>query len=401
MAERDRNWFKTQDRAEYLNSAGVDQAAFSEREGAGWHGMGKPIPAEIKSDANKIAEFLGATYRVGPAPIYVKNGAGVYVPVSGYAAQVRDDSGAVMSVTSDNRYFTENRQPRDIIAAFADEFRANRAELSHAFIGKGGRMVVVSALLDPEFDLVIGKGDRIRRYTTLSTGYDNRNGTVATEGEERVVCNNTWTWNIQDAKNGKAGTKLAGISASQKLAAGQLQQLIKAVVAGGTDGGAFETVQDNTVKAYASEIQTSSVAKVIERIAARAKLEQRTYDEMANARLGSADVARYFADVLGVNIADLDKTHPDGRKMVSQKMQNLMQKLTADYHNAPGSTLAGDTVWGAFNAVTYYATHQKPVRDTAGDGEHIARVHSNMFGDAKALKQRALQLALARVKVAA
>lgn len=404
----DRNWMMQNDRAEALANANVETAVFSEREGAGWHGIGKTIPAEIRNDPRKIAELLGATYKVGPAPIFVRTAAGVFVPVTGYAAQMRDDTGGVLSVTSDNRYFTDNRQPADIIAAFADEFRANRMELSHAFIGKGGKHIVVSALMDPDLDLMVGKGDRVRRYTTLSSGYDNRNGTVATEGNERPVCHNTWTWAVQDAKAGKEGTKLAGISASQKLAAGQLQQLIAAIVRGGSDGGAFQATQDDTIEqatkalqAANKEIVTGSVAQVIARVEARRKLEQRAYDEMANTRMDSADVARYFADVLGVNIEQLDKTHPDGRKMVSQRMQNLMSTLTSAYNKAPGQTLAGDTAWGAFQAVTFYATHEKPVRDTSKDGVHNARAYSNLFGDAKALKQRALQLALARVKVAA
>jgi len=58
-------------------------------------------------------------------------------------------------------------------------------------------------------------------------------------------------------------------------------------------------------------------------------------------------------------------------------------------------------VWGALNAVTYYATHAKTVRDTSGSGAAAARYASNLDGDAAALKARALVLANSLVKVAA
>lgn len=367
-------------------SAEIQSAVYSAREGKGWHGIGKEIPAEIRNDPAKIAALLGATFTVDGKPVFYQNEAGQFMPVPGYAAQVRSDSGDALSITSDNRYFTANRQPKDIFEAFRDEFAANRMELSHGAILKGGRLVVASALLDPEFDIVVGKGDRLRRYATLSTGYDNRNGTIATDGDIRVVCWNTWSWAISKALQGQG--KVAGISASQKIGEGQLKQLITAI--GGTD-----------LKGVENEISEGSVAQVIANIKRRAKLEQRMYDEFANARMDAADVLRYFSDVLEVNVADLDQKHADGRAKVSQKMQNLITTLTTAYHNAPGAAMAQGTAWGAFNAVTYYATHQKPVRDTTEDGEQSARVASNLFGDAKRLKVRALSLALSRVKVAA
>jgi hypothetical protein len=55
--------------------------------------------------------------------------------------------------------------------------------------------------------------------------------------------------------------------------------------------------------------------------------------------------------------------------------------------------MASGTLWGALNAVTYYATHQKTVRDTSGTGTEAARVASNLDGDAAKLKLKALAVA--------
>lgn len=362
-------------------AAGTAAALYSKREGKGWHGLGQEIPAEIQSDPNAIARLLGAEYVVEARKAFYQDEKGRFLEIKNHVAQVRDDTGEVLSVTSENRYHTDNRQPRDIIAAFRDEFATNRMEMSHAAILKGGSIVTACALLDPALDLVVGKGDRVRRYVTLSTGYDTKNGTLRTDGGLRVVCVNTWEMSIQQAM---ADSKLTKFSASRKLAPGELAKL----VSGEDKGDALETAP-------------GSIGCLVTSIEKRAQLEQRTYDEMANRAMSAADVLRYFSDVLEVNVDQLDKKHADGRPMVSDKMQGLIKTLTAAYHNAPGAAIAQGSVWGALNAVTYYSTHQKPIRDTKGDGNESARVASNFFGDAKRLKARALQLAMARVAIAA
>jgi hypothetical protein len=74
----------------------------------------------------------------------------------------------------------------------------------------------------------------------------------------------------------------------------------------------------------------------------------------------------------------------------------MLTALKNAYVNAPGAAIAHGSMWGALNAVTYYGTHEKTVRDTAKDGDDAARTASNMFGDAGRLKARAQMLALTR-----
>jgi hypothetical protein len=364
---------------------GVAQALYSQREGKGWHGLGQPIPLEIARDANAIAKLLGATYTVDAKPAFYRDDNGKFIEIPNTVAQINSETGEVLSTTSLSRYHTDNRQPRDIVAAFQEELNANNMEISHASILKGGSLVAVCAMLDPEFDLVIGKGDRVRRYATLSTGYDAKNGTIKTDGGIRVVCENTWMMAISESER---DGKVNRFSASRKLAEGDLQRLVS-----GEDKGDIVVV--------GGDVNSTSVKSLIANVQRRAKLEQRTYNEMANATMSASDVMRYFADVLEVKVEDLDRSHEDGRPMVSEKMKGLISTLTNAYHSAPGAAIAQGSMWGAFNAVTYYATHQKPVRDTKGDGTESARVASNLFGDAKRLKARAMQLALSRVAVAA
>jgi hypothetical protein len=116
-------------------------------------------------------------------------------------------------------------------------------------------------------------------------------------------------------------------------------------------------------------------------------------------------VVQYFADVLEIDIAELNAVDPrTGKRVISTKSQNMLNALAVAYKNAPGAAMASGTVWGALNAVTHYATHDKTVRDTSDSGTDAARVASNLFGDAARLKARALMLAKQyanRVKLAA
>jgi len=335
-------------------------AVFSTREGAGWTGLGRAIDPSIAKDPQKIAELLGATWTVQARPAFYQDAEGKFHRITGAAAQVRSDNGKALSLTSDTRYHTTNRQPVDVIEAFRDELAAENMEISHAAILKGGQIIVVSALMDPEFDIVVGKGDRVKSYTSLSTGYDTKNGTKATKGDMRVVCANTLA----------ASLGLAKVSR-----------------------------QIRTIRA-STELEYDSLKNLVANVSELVDAQRVAYNDMSNAHMSEADVLRYFADVLEIRIEDLGKVDKQGEKIISTKTENIITALKNAYTNAPGAAIAHGTMWGALNAVTYYGTHEKTVRDTAGDGKDSARVASNLFGDAAKLKARALQFALNHNRIA-
>ena len=135
------------------------------------------------------------------------------------------------------------------------------------------------------------------------------------------------------------------------------------------------------------------------------EIEKQLVLRMASTPATNADVVQYFADVLEIDIAELNAVDPrTGKRVISTKSQNMLNALAVAYKNAPGAALVTGTVWGALNAVTHYATHDKTCRDTSDSGADAARVASNLFGDAARLKARALMLAgqyANRVKIAA
>lgn len=338
----------------------VETAVFSSREGAGWTGLGQIIPAEIAKDPRKIAELVGGAYAVEKRDCFYRTASGSLMAALGKQVIVRSDTDALLGVASDSRYHVINRQPVDIFEAFRDELASNHLEISHAAVLRGGATIAVCATLPKDFDITVGKSDVVRTYTTLSTGYDTKHGTKRSLGGERVVCANTLAMALQEAQ----------------------------------ENGSLRTIRAST------EMTETSLKDLLAGIGEIICTEKRTYDRLANTQLTSDQVTRFFADVLEINIADLGKKKSNGGKLVSTKAENMLRELAAAYSSAPGAGMASGTAWGALNAVTYYATHIKTVRDMSGSGADAARVSSNLDGDAAKLKARALAMA-ANLAVAA
>lgn len=340
----------------------IVNAVFSAREGTGWTGLGQVIPSDIARDPRAIAALLGADYTVSKKPCFYQTPAGEFKPVSGREVLVRDDTGAMLEVVSDNRYHVANRQPVDMLEAFRDELAANHMEISHAAVLRGGSQIAVCAYLPKDMDFSVGANDLVKNYVTLSTGYDKKHGTKATHGTIRVVCANT-------------------------LAASLRQ---------GEDSGKLETIRAST-----QILELETLKDLLVDVQNRISVERVTFDRLANSRLSSDQVSRYFADVLEINIDKLGTFKADGSKAISTKSENMLRELAAAYSSAPGAGSASGTAWGALNAVTYYATHVKTVRDMTNSGADAARVASNLNGDAAKLKLRALEIAANRFAIAA
>lgn len=340
----------------------IETAAFSAAEGAGWTGLGKEIPAEIANDPAKLAEFVGATYKVVMRPL-TYDWQGKPVNALNRVARVRDDTGELLEVTSLNRYHTDNRQPIDIFESFRDELNKEALEISHAAVLDGGRKIAVCARLKG-MDITLGGNDTTLSYVTGSTGYDAKTGTNYFRTGIRTVCNNTLQYGLSDAQ--KAG-RLVTISASQRFETGALRDLLTDAMDAVTKEAGF-------------------------------------YQRLADVKLSDEQARTYFAEILGIDLALLNARNADGRPVISTRSQNQLAALVQAYKKGPGSHLAtaNDTLYGALNALTYIIDNESQIRDTHKDGNRVARMTSATFGTGAQAKARAVRLANAMLtKVAA
>lgn len=328
----------------------IQSAAYGQQDGIGWHGLGMPIDPSKAKDVDYLAAISGLDYTVSLQPVHDAQGR----RIEGYFAQQRSDTGATLGIVGE-RTKNDNRQPKDLIAAYRDMLAAESLTISHLAALHGGALVAVSARIEDADYFVEGSAvsrDAVRAYLNLSTGYNGQHASRAMNTRIRVVCANTQA--AAEAESARSG-KRAAIRASTRIMAGDLAGLLK----------------DAVLASKAAAAQDAS---------------------LANRAISDAEVQRLFASIAKVNLADLDKVTAQGTPVVSTKARNILSALEASYRHAPGATPG--TAWGAYNAVTHYATHVRTVRDTSGSGSDAARVASNLFGDSASMKAKALQALL-------
>lgn len=328
-------------------STGKAAFVFDPKEGGAWHGLGIEIPAEHAKDPRKIAELAGAGYKVEAEQTYITR-KGKQVVVPNRVALVRDDTDEILEVLSANRY--KIVQPVEYFEAFRDSLRANHLTISSAGVLKGGRIVFVNAKLDDKFKTDVMGVDKMVSYLCMGGGYNGELSSFGYVSSFRTVCWNTLSANLSQTKNGK---RLFTVPHSSTFS--------------GTELGA-------ALGLLGKEMQ----------------IRAEVFNTLAGKKMAKAQVARYFAEVAGI---DVSKEKVDE---VSKQKQQKLAALAYGYQNGPGSNLstASGTLWGALNAVTHYVDHIAQARDTTADGTDQSRYASAQFGTGAETKQKALLLAM-------
>lgn len=268
-----------------------------------------------------------------------------------HPARIAELLGATYQVDKRPVYFKnaegkfERAKDRDVLVRPDSVFTALQAELSdhdlkiaYGTAIKGGSLITVCAELPSEFDITVGgskANDVMKSFLIVSADYNTKHKSRATKGLIRT---------------------LSGATLS-------------------------------------SSLEESTVAELMKGMKALVKEESQVFNLLLQTEMSNKDLTKFFASVVDIDPADLGKVK-GGNKVVSTKTENMLRAITESYVKAPGATHGKGTVWGALQAVSYYATHLKTVRDTTGSGTETARAASNLTGDAGRLKVRALDLAL-------
>ena len=85
---------------------------------------------------------------------------------------------------------------------------------------------------------------------------------------------------------------------------------------------------------------------------------------------------------------------------ISTRKKNIVDEIIGLYHGGRGSDLvtARGTAWGAFNAVSEYIEHERPVRGVHADYWITdSRLASSFFGNGAKLESKAWNKALSLV----
>jgi phage/plasmid-like protein (TIGR03299 family) len=300
-----------------------------------WHGLG--VKLDSPATAAEAIAAAGLDWTVIKKPVYVRNIHGGFEEVAGKAAIVREDTQEVFTIMGDGY---EPTQQRDAFNMFDGVVGLGEAVYHTAGSLFGGRKIFVLARLPEDIEIV--PGDVVQPYILLSNSHDGSQALRMQLTPIRVVCANT----------------------------------LSAALRG---GGGFYAKHTKNVLARASEAR-----EVLGLAHAYYEMFARQVDQLVNTRMTVIEVQEYLQRVYRFKG---DQTYGDQDHRILKAYET-----TLDLLGHPTNTVGGiqGTKWAAYNAVSYYVDHERPVRNGAYANDR--RLDASWFGNGAELRQRAYDL---------
>ena len=288
-----------------------------------WHGLENIIPEG--ADFDTWFDRSGMNFSILRAPVeYTTPFDSTHIMESKHVLY-RSDNLRPLSVVSDNYNIV---QPRQVLEFFRNLCSENGLTMDTAGVIRGG--VKFWAMARTGEQLTVGGNDIVKQYVLLATSADYSMATTAKHTNMRVVCSNTFHASIN---NGEAAVKVRHSRAFD-------EQAVK------LDLGLMDT-----------EFRSMGYLA----------------NEMAKVNLSRLDAARWFAELL----EERTMTEEEFSDYVNDS--RIFKQFWNGYRRGPG---ASDTLWGAFNGVTYVVDH---VKGRSSD----TRINSAWFGAGASLKEKA------------
>lgn len=284
------------------------ETMFSVREKP-WHGLGTIVmEAPTSADALRLA---GLDWKVVQEPIRTGSGE----PIEGYKANVRDSDRKVLGVVSDRYKVVQNEDA----FRFTDGLLGKGVRYETAGSLQGGRKVWLLARLPREYIIA---GERISPYLVFSSTHDGSGSVKVAVTPVRVVCNNTLNLALDTADR-----------SFSMMHTGSIQDRIRE---------AKDTL-------FMAEKYMDCLGSEFEQLRRR--------------KVTDAQVREYIELLLPI---EEDATPAQGRNIVK-----LRRDMEQRYYDAPDLQKVGNNAYRFINAVSDFATHAKPLRETANYRENM------------------------------
>lgn len=261
-----------------------------------WNGIGSVL--DKPPTVEEAIKAAGLDWTVSLRRLQLVDGA----QLNNYFASVRDSDNSMLGVVGKNYVPLQNAEAFKWFQPFVD---AGECTLDVAGSLKSGRKVWVLAKVKGG-DCDIQKGDPVTQYIMLSNGHDGHMTIRCGFTVIRVVCANTLKRAHADGRMLKVRHTSNAVEALERIR--DIMDLVRADFA-------HTTEQMQRLTRY---------------------------------RCDDALLARYVREVFKPGHAD-DET-------AAKKMVEAMQPL---FESGRGAELSRGTMWGAFNAVTEYLTHER------------------------------------------
>lgn len=339
-----------------------------------WHGLGNPI--SFSATPEEMGDAAGLNWTVSKRPVRVP----LRVPEPGqpwnfdellkvddFFHLVRDSDNKVLGPAGKDYIPTQNIQALNFFKNFTE---AGKMRMETAGSLQGGKQIWVMAKLMYSFKLP--GGDEIRGYLLLSSPHIWGKSLVIKFVTIRVVCANTFAMAMSDSKYGK-GFRMPHIRAFDGDVAKEAEITL------GIATELFEGFEQSANLLVEAKVDTDVVIRYIADI---------FQPELVTEQFGKTF---YKLDEMKQAELLVDPTSP---KLDPTQFKRSAFDVFNSVNRQPGAGLESTTgtMWGAFNAITYYTDH------IAGRDRDNA-MHSAWFGPKAVQKTEALERAkqIARV----
>ena len=276
---------------------------------APWHGLGVRVESALSSQDALIQS--GLDWKVVQRPIMTN----VYDPIPGYKANIRDTDNRILGVVTDRYKVVQNSEA----FAFTDALLGEGVKYETAGSLQDGKKIWILAKLPDKY---IIEGEQIDPYLVFSSSHDGNGAIKVAMTPIRVVCQNTLNVALSSAKRMWSTIHVGDLAAKMDEAHNTLLLAEKYMGKLGTE--------------------VSKLSKI---------------------KLSDAKVMEYIDMLLPMDEQPSD-TH-------RKNIRRIQEDLKIRYFDAPDLEHVGKNAYRFLCAVSDFATHAKPLRETANYRENM------------------------------
>lgn len=267
-----------------------------------WHGLGTRVEEALTSQ--DALHYSGLDWTVQQEPLMTET----FKDVPGFRANVRSDNGKILGIVGDKYKVVQNHEA----FAFTDALIGEGVRYETAGSLNGGRKVWMLARLPEQYRLM---EDAVDPFIIFTNSHDGSGAIRVAPTPVRVVCQNTLNLALTTAKRSWSMMHTSGVQAKLDEAH---DALFKA---------------DVYMKALQNEAERLSMQMVSDR-----------------------QVLKWIDELLPLEESASEK------QMLN--IARLRNDLTRRYFDAPDLVLLPKNGWRFINAVSDFATHAQPIRET-------------------------------------
>lgn len=318
-----------------------------------WHGLGVVVPDDLT--AAQAGERFGMFWPVVGYPLVAVLPDGRTIPVDSHRANIRTadaDGNSIehlLGIVGADYAICQNRELAEFTDALA---QSGKVVIESCGSIRGGERVWFLARGE---SFTIGDKDVVHTYVLVSNAHDGTQAIRVTPTTVRVVCSNTLHMVIPNAEDFSIAPETAAITIRHTgKIADKLEQAKRAL-------------------AYYGDIRRQNVE---------------LFQAMQDKQVSQETVLQVFADSYArfwevATPADLESTDSKILQVAGNRVERMQKasNLFMERYRAERDSLAlGDTLWGAFNAMTGFIQHDKTARGTDDADRVSRRMESNLFG---------------------